>query len=295
VTLLEQRLSMPVLLAPTAFNRLAHPDGELAAARAAAHAQTAMVVSTMASTSLEEVAAAVRSPLWFQLYVYRDRDLTRDLVQRASGAGYRALVLTVDAPLLGRRERDARNRFVLPAGISARNLEIAPSEEARWRPDSSFFDYFHAHMDPSLSWDTVAWLRSITPLPIVLKGVLAAEDARQAVACGAAGVIVSNHGGRQLDGAIATLDALPDVADAVAGEIPVLLDGGIRRGTDVLKALALGARAVLIGRPYLWGLAAAGEEGVFRVLEILRDELRLAMALVGAASIDAVTRSLVAP
>jgi 4-hydroxymandelate oxidase len=226
--------------------------------------------------------------------VYRDREVTRDLVRRAEAQKYRALVLTVDMPRMGRRERDARNHFTLPPGVTIRNLEVAGRPDAAaWDARSSFVEYWHSLLDPSLTWDAIGWLKSLTDLPILIKGVLTAEDAERAVVSGAAGIIVSNHGGRQLDGAIATIDALPDIAERVAGRVPILLDGGIRRGTDILKALALGARAVLIGRPYLWGLAAAGEAGVLRVLELLRSELELAMALAGCPTLPAITRSLV--
>jgi 4-hydroxymandelate oxidase len=226
--------------------------------------------------------------------VYRDRAVTIDLVKRAEAHGYAALVLTVDTPRLGRRERDVRNRFTLPDGVTIRNLEVSGRPDAaRWTSDSSFNEYFHNLLDASLTWDAIAWLRSLTTLPILVKGVVAADDAERAVQAGVNGVIVSNHGGRQLDGAIATIDALPDVTDQVAGRVPVLLDGGVRRGADVLKALALGASAVLIGRPYLWGLAAGGEAGVARVLEMFRSELDLAMALAGTPTIASITRSLV--
>ena len=294
-TLLGRRLSFPVMLAPTALNRLGHPDGELAAARAAAAAGTVMVVSTTASASLEEVAAVVPRALWFQLYVYKDREVTRTLVQRAEALGYEALVLTVDMPRMGHRERDLRNRFTLPADVTFRNLTSAGRPDAaRWPADSSFIDYVHALLDPTLTWDAVTWLRTLTKLPIFIKGVLVPEDANRAVEVGFDGVVVSNHGGRQLDGAIATIDALPAIVDSVAGRVPVLMDGGVRRGTDVLKALALGATAVLIGRPYLWGLAAAGEAGVSRVLALLRAELELAMALAGCPEVAAIKRSIVA-
>ena len=295
-TLFGQDLTAPVLLAPTAFNSLGHPDGERAAARAAARAGTLMVVSTMASTSLEDVAAAATGPLWFQLYVYRDRAVTREFVARATAAGYGALVLTVDAPRLGRRERDLRNGFVLPPSVSVRNLEtsvIASRAVARWDGGSSFFRYAHDLFDPSVSWSDLAWLRSLSSLPIILKGILTREDAERGLAEGVDGFIVSNHGGRQLDGAMATIDALPEIADYVAGRVPVLMDGGIRRGADVLKALACGARAVLIGRPYLWALAADGERGVGRVLELLRAELELSMALAGVPALADITRALV--
>jgi 4-hydroxymandelate oxidase len=288
-------LSFPVLLAPTALNRLGHPDGELAVSRAAASAGTAMVLSTTASSTLEEVAAAAPGGTrWFQLYVYKDREVTRSLVSRAEASGYQALVLTVDMPRMGRRERDVRNHFVLPAGVTMRNLERAGRADAgNWSAESSFAEYWRNLLDPSLTWDAIGWLRSLTRLPIVVKGVLAAEDAERAVQSGASGIVVSNHGGRQLDGSIATIDALPDVVERVRGRVPLLLDGGVRRGTDVLKALAIGAQAVLIGRPYLWGLAAAGEAGVKQVLDLLREEFELAMALAGCPSIESIRPGLV--
>jgi 4-hydroxymandelate oxidase len=293
-TILGERFAWPVGLAPTAFNALGHADGELAAARAAGARETLMCASTIASYPLEEIAGAATGPLWFQLYVYRDREVTRDLVRRAEAAGYRALLLTVDTPRLGRRERDIRNRFSLPAHIRIRNLErYSRAGATGWSGESSFTEYVHRFLDPSLTWESVDWLRSITRLPVLVKGILTAEDATLAFSHGASGAIVSNHGGRQLDGAIATIDALPEVVDAVAGRGPVLIDGGIRRGTDVLKALALGATAALIGRPYLWGLAAAGERGVARVIDLLRAELDLAMALSGCPSVAAATRALV--
>jgi 4-hydroxymandelate oxidase len=285
--LLGTALTLPVALAPTAFNRLADPDGETAAARAAGTAGALMAVSTLASCPLEEIAAAATGPLWFQVYVFRDRAITRELVSRAEAAGYRALVLTVDTPRIGRRERDLRNGFSVPPSAEPGNFERLK------RPEQTFHSYMHTLIDPSLTWDAVDWLRSLTSLPILLKGVMAPDDATRAIQAGVSGLVVSNHGGRQLDGAMATLDALPAVADAVSGRCPVLLDGGVRRGADVLKALALGACAVLIGRPYLWGLAAAGEEGVRRVLGILRDELELAMALAGCRSIAEAGRALV--
>ena len=287
---LGESIAMPIMLAPTAFNRLAHPDGECAAARAAGSAGTIMVASTLSTCTLEEIAAAATRPLWFQLYVYKDREVTKELVARAGRAGFRALVLTVDTPLLGRRERDVRNRFALPDHLGMANFASLKTDASRWGEASSFGAYVHDLFDASLTWDAVAWLRSLTDLPILLKGILTAEDAARAVDHGAAGVIVSNHGGRQLDGSTPSIVALPEVVDAVEGRVPVLMDGGVRRGTDVLKALALGARAVLIGRAYLWGLAADGEQGVSTVLSLLRDELRLAMALSGRptiASIDA--------
>jgi 4-hydroxymandelate oxidase len=291
---LGRQLSFPVMLAPTALNRLGHPEGEVAAARAAGAAGTAIVLSTTASSTIEEVAAAATGDLWFQLYVYRDRAVTHDLVRRAEASGYRAIVLTVDLPRMGRRERDLRNRLVLPEGVRFRNLETAGRPDAAaWPSKSSFIEYVHNLLDPAITWESIAWLKSITKLPILIKGVLREDDAERAIEHGADGLIVSNHGGRQLDGAIAAIDALPGIAARVAGRVPVFVDGGVRRGTDVLKALALGASAVLIGRPYLWGLAAAGEAGVRRVLDLLRDELELAMALCGCPRIADINASLV--
>jgi 4-hydroxymandelate oxidase len=286
-------LPAPLLLAPTAFNRLACDEGELAAARAAGAAGTVMICSTLSTCRLEDVAAAATGPLWFQLYVYKDRAMTQELIARAEGCGYRALVLTVDTPLLGRRYRDVRNGFVLPEGISMKNFEAALTSAARWGAHSSFSAYVHDLFDATLTWSAIEWLRGQTRLPILLKGILTADDAKLAVESGVRGIIVSNHGGRQLDGAPASIDALPEVVDAVDGRVEVLMDGGIRRGTDVLKALALGARAVCIGRPYLWALAAAGEDGVRDVLRLLREELSLAMALSGRPTVTAIDRSLV--
>jgi 4-hydroxymandelate oxidase len=284
---LGQRVPFPVLLAPTAMQAMADPDGEVATARAAAATDALMVLSTISTRSLEDVAeTGVRR--WFQLYVHRDRGLTTELVERAHAAGYGAIVLTVDAPSLGKRFRDERNRFIMPPGMDLENLSGAKLPEGA---GSSLFAYFAAELDPTLTWEDVAWLRSLAPLPLVVKGLLTAEDAVHAVDAGAEAVVVSNHGGRQLDGVPASLDALPEVVEAVGGRAEVYLDGGVRRGTDVFKALALGARAVLIGRPYLWGLAVAGEAGVRRVLEILYTELVLAMSLAGRPDVGSIDRS----
>ena len=293
-TVLGTAVSLPVLIAPTAMQRLAHEEGELATARAAGAAGTIMGVSTLATHTIEAVAEAATGPLWFQLYIYRDRGLTASLVRRAEAAGYAALCLTVDTPVLGIRERDVRNAFTLPPGISLANFsdpELAdlPPEE----PGSALATYFAEQLDPAIAWPDLDWLRSITSLPIVLKGIMTAEDARLAVEHGAAAVIVSNHGGRQLDSAPGTMEVLEEVVEAASGVCEVLLDGGVRRGTDVVKALALGARAVLIGRPYVWGLAVGGEEGVRRVLDILRAELRLALTLCGCKDASAVGREVV--
>ena len=294
-TILGQPVSMPVLTAPTAFPAMAHPDGECAVARAAAAAGIINVVSTFSTYSLEEVAAASSGPCWFQLYCYRDRSITRMLVERAEAAGYAALCLTVDAPMLGRRERDVRNSFNLPAGMRLKNLESVGLEQMTGSDGvSALQQYVTDQLDASLTWEVLDWLRGVTRLPLVVKGVLTAEDARLAVEGGAAGIVLSNHGGRQLDHVLTTCEALPEVVAVVDGRIDVLVDGGIRRGTDVLKALAMGAGAVLIGRPYLWGLAVSGEAGVSSVLELLRDELSLSMALAGRPTISSIDRTLIA-
>ncbi len=292
-TVLGQPVSMPVLLAPTAFHRLAHEEGEVATARAAAAQGTVMILSTLSTCTLEAVCGA-GGTVWFQLYVYRDRGATRALVERAEAAGCRALVLTVDAQLWGRRERDVRNRFSLPPGLECVNLGgTAMARLPSAGEGSGLSAYVTSLFDPALSWKDLAWLASITRLPVVVKGIVHPDDGRLAVEHGAAAVVVSNHGGRQLDTAVATLDALPAVAEAVAGRIEVLLDGGIRRGSDVVKALALGARAVGVGRPVLWGLAVAGQPGVELVLARLRDELDVVMGLCGCASPAEVSRELI--
>ena len=293
-SVLGQRVSMPILVAPTAFHGLVHPEGEVATARGAAAAGTLMVVSAVATKDLEEVAKAGAAPRWFQLYVWKDRDVTAQLVKRAVKAGYGAICLTVDTPVLGRREKDERNAFTLPPGLSIANVRLAglaglPASER----GSAFAKYVAELLDPAVTWRDIAWLRSLTSLPIVLKGILTAEDATLAVEHGVAGIIVSNHGGRQLDSTVGTLEALPDIVAAVQGRVEVFMDGGVRRGTDVLKALALGAKAVLIGRSILWGLALGGSDGVRRVLEHLRGELELAMALTGRTAIAQVDRSLI--
>jgi 4-hydroxymandelate oxidase len=252
-----------------------------------------MVVSTLATTTIEDIGAAATGPLWFQLYVYKDRGATTDLIRRAEAAGCRALVLTVDAQVWGRREADVRNNFKLPDGLTVANLSDHAKEMfPAGIPGSGLAAYVAQMLDSSLSWDDLAWLRAQTKLPILLKGIVRADDAKLAAEHGVDGIIVSNHGGRQLDTAPATIEVLPRVAEAVAGKIPVLIDGGVRRGTDVIKALAYGARAALIGRPILWGLAADGENGAFRVLELLKAEFDLAMALCGAHAVNELDRGL---
>ncbi len=289
-----QRAKLPVIVAPTAFHRLAHPEGELATARAAAEAGAIMTLSTLSTTDMETVCAVPNSRVWFQLYVYKDRGLTRALVERAEAAGAKALVVTVDAAIIGMRERDERNRFHLPAGIEARNLVGAGFEKVGPAgPGSGLVAYVKEWLDPALRWEDIDWLRSITRLPILVKGIVRADDARLAADWGAVGIVVSNHGGRQLDTAPATAEVLPAIADAVGDRASIIVDGGIRRGTDVVKAIAMGADAVMLGRPILWGLAWKGQAGVATVLDMMREELDEAMALCGCADLDSIGLDLV--
>lgn len=277
---------MPLAIAPMAAHGLVHPDAELATARAAAAAGVPFTLSTVSSRSIEEVAEAVPvGERWFQLYEHRDRGFTRELCQRAAAAGYRALVLTVDLPVVGYRERDRRNGFELDV-----TLGNFPGGRIGRDEDITGYEALGHQQHLGLTWTDVAVVREWAGLPIVLKGILTAEDARLAVAHGADAIVVSNHGARQLDRAAAPVDVLEEIVDAVEGRLPVWVDGGIRRGLDILAALALGADAVLVGRPVLWGLAAGGEAGVGRVLAILREELELGMALLGTPTIADITR-----
>jgi isopentenyl diphosphate isomerase/L-lactate dehydrogenase-like FMN-dependent dehydrogenase len=286
-TVLGTPVSMPLLVAPIALQKMAHPDGEAGMARAAAAAGTVMTVSTIATSSPAEVAAAAPgAPLWFQVYCFRDRAVTRHLVDQAVDSGFRALVVTVDAPRAGRRERDVRSRFAVPPEIDMPAVTAAMGGRAEITPQE-----FFGLVDPSLTWDGFADIARESSLPVLVKGVQTAEDARLAVEHGAAGVIVSNHGGRQLDGVAASIDVLPEVVEAVGDRVEVLVDGGIRRGTDVLVALALGASAVLAGRGPLWGLVAGGEDGARRVLELLRSEIELGLGLLGCPSPGEVMRT----
>lgn len=293
-TALGEPVSMPILIAPTAFQGLAHPAGEVATVKAAGAAKTLMALSTLSTFSIEEVMAVATGPVWFQLYVFKDRAISASLVKRAEAAGCKAIVFTVDAPLLGRRERDVRNQFEMPDALSAKNLLPRGLQEF---PDgtagSGLAPCIPSLFDLALTWKDVEWLAGITTLPVLVKGILRSDDALLAVKHGAAGVIVSNHGARQLDTTPATILVLPEIADAVGDKIEVYVDSGIRRGTDVLKAIACGARAVFIGRPVLWGLASGAETGVRYVLEMLRQELDLAMALSGCPTLSSITRDLI--
>ncbi len=295
-TVLGRAISMPIAVAPTAFHRLAHPQGEIASARAAHLANTIFVNSTLSTQKIEDVCAAAPGSVWFQLYVYKDRAVTEALIRRVEAAGARALVLTVDAPVLGKRERDVRNAFCLPEGLRIENmLPAGMAEVARAEKTSGLASYFASLLDPSLSWHDIEWLQSVTRLPLVIKGIVRADDAARAFDHGARAVWVSNHGGRQLDAAPATITVLPAIAEAASGRGEVYLDGGVRRGTDVAKALALGAQAVFLGRPILWGLATDGEAGVGRVLALLGEELSTALALCGASSVSELDRELIFP
>jgi 4-hydroxymandelate oxidase len=282
-TLLGSPMTLPVAVAPMAFQRLAHPDGEVATAAAARDAGTVFIASTFASRTFTDIAAAAGGNWWLQVYWLRRRDVLAPLLRRAADAGCRGLMLTVDAPRLGRRLRDIRNGFALPADIRAANVATSVMAAVHdHQPGSSSLQRHAAgELDPSITWADLAWLREQTALPLAIKGLVTQQDAVLAVDHGVDAIVVSNHGGRQLDGAIASLDALPEVVAAVAGQIPVLVDGGVRSGTDVFKALALGAHAVLVGRPVIWGLAQDGAAGVGAVLQLLRDELSEAMALAG--------------
>ncbi|GJN11023.1 hypothetical protein PR202_ga29181 [Eleusine coracana subsp. coracana] len=287
----------PIIVAPTGQHKLATPEGEVATARAAAACNTIMVLSFSSSCRIEEVASSCDAIRFYQLYVYKRRDVSATLVRRAESLGFKAIVLTVDTPVLGRREADIRNKY---AGSPRRmiaprlaNLEglMSFDDDIDAEGGSKLEHFASQTLDPSLSWKDVEWLKSITTLPILLKGIVTAEDARKAVEAGAAGVIVSNHGARQLDYAPPTISVLEEVVKAVGGAVPVLVDGGVRRGSDVLKALALGARAVMVGRPVFYGLAARGEAGARHVIEMLNKELELAMALCGCPSVGDITRA----
>ncbi|KAF9212260.1 Hydroxyacid oxidase 1 [Podila verticillata] len=338
-TLLGHTVSSPICISPTAMQRLANDAGEKATARAAAKSKKCMILSSWSTTSAEDTIEAGQEipedlstpglPLyWFQLYVYKDREVTEQLIRRVEKAGYKALVITVDTPFLGHRLADVRNVFKLPTHMNMANFEHKdskvtmatilddekPTEEAESllekmaqsgpkargqgrgtkvvRQESSLAAYVVAQIDPTLNWKDIAWVRSITKLPVVVKGVLTAEDAALAAEIGVEGILVSNHGGRQLDGVLATIDALPEVLDAVKGKnVEVYMDGGVRKGTDVLKALALGAKAVFLGRPILWGLAHDGEDGVTLALNLIQREFELAMALSGCCKISDITRN----
>ncbi len=292
-SVLGHEIVLPVIVGPSGRHGLCHVEGEKATARGAHAAGTIYTMSTAASFAFEEIAAEA-GPWWFQLYIFRDREFTRDLAARAEAAGAAALAVTIDVPARGRREAEKRQRFAAPAGISSA-LPAAREQSPSPKTTSAISSEITDNFEPAMTWRDLDWLASITTLPILLKGILHADDAARAVEWGARGIIVSNHGGRQLDSAVASLDALPAVAEAVSGRAEVLLDGGVRRGTDVLKALALGARAVMIARPIHYGLAVAGETGVRHVLELLQDEIARDLMLLGASSPGDVGQELLVP
>ena len=294
-TVLGQTVSMPILVAPTAFHRLACAGGEIATAKAAKAAKTLFILSSLSNTAMEAVFAEAGSPRWFQLYIYKDRGITFELVKRAEAAGAEAIVLTVDAPGLGTRERDTRNAFRLPEGLSVENLAPMGKGNIPEVKGSGLAAYVRTNFKADLGFDDLDWLCHSTRLPVVVKGVCRGNDARRAAEHGAKALVVSNHGGRQLDTAPATCEVLSRVVDAAGDLCEIYVDGGIRRGSDVLKAIALGARAVLVGRPVLWGLCVAGEQGATQVLEILRRELDAAMLLCGCAKLGEIDRSLLRP
>ena len=293
-TALGTKIAFPVIVAPTGFHRLCHPEGEVATAQGTSDGGTIFTASTIANCSLEDIAKGSDGPKWFQLYVFKDRGVTESLVKRAKKAGYKALVLTVDLPVHGRRERDMRTGFHLPKGLTMGNFPAGPLA-SRSGGDSSLKTFVAEQFDATLTWEDVKWLKKVSGLPVIVKGILHPDDAALAVKNGVDGVVVSNHGGRQLDHTVATLDALPAVVDAVEGRCEVFLDGGVRRGTDVLKAVALGARAVLVGRPVLWGLALGGRRGVAGVLDHLQREARTSMQILGAPSVADLDMSYLVP
>lgn len=301
VTVLGYQLPFPIAIGPSSNHKLAHPDGEIGTAKGASQASAAICVSGSGSnTSLEDISQAVNdssSPLWIQFYMYKDRDLNVKLIKRAEQAGYKALFVTVDLPVIGNRRSDIRNQFTIPANLGYANLDgLVDHSQLHVETDNrvGLHSLCNDTFDPSFSWEDLRWLRNVTTLPIVLKGILTAEDAKEALRYDVSGIVVSNHGGRQLDGTLATIDALSEVVNAVRGSgVEVFLDGGIRRGTDILKALALGAKAVFIARPTLWGLACGGDQGVAKVINILREELEQAMALSGCTSIAEITSDLI--
>jgi 4-hydroxymandelate oxidase len=298
-TILGMPADTPIMIAPVALIGMLHPDGEVPVVRAASKAGSIVTLSTFSVTPIEDVVAAATVPVWFQLYVYKDRSASEALVRRVEAAGCRALELTADAPILGRRERDVRNNFSLPEGLWAPNLTADGTLPLPDSPGggggSPFAAAFDTLVDPNLTWDDIAWLTSVSSLPVLVKGIVRADDAKRAMDAGAAGVIVSNHGGRQLDTAPAAIDALGRVADVVGDRGEVIVDGGIRRGSDVIKAIAMGAGAVQVGRPIVWGVVVDGEQGVGDVLSLLRDELDLAMALAGCRSIDEIASDVLTP
>ena len=282
VSIFGQELAYPILIAPSAFHKIMHPEGEMATARGAGLASTTYVVSSFTTTPIEEIAKVATQPLWFQLYLVNDKTFVKDLIQKVEAQGIKALCVTVDTPVAGARNRQQRVKFRLPPELNAPYMVDTSTSRGQGQP-----------VQVSVTWKDIEWLKSITKIPILLKGILNPDDAEQAVKAGVSGIIVSNHGARNLDTVPATIEVLPYIARRVNKKITVLMDGGIRRGTDVVKAIALGANSVLVGRPICYGLACDGAEGVAKVLEILQKELQLAMALAGSASIAKIDQSFI--
>ncbi|XP_045760627.1 hydroxyacid oxidase 1 [Maniola jurtina] len=295
-TVFGEKVSMPVGISPTAMQRMAHPDGETANVKAAEAEGVIYILSTIATSSIEEVAeAAPKAMKWFQLYIYNDREVTRKLVLRAEQAGYKALVLTVDTPMIGIRRADVRNKFTLPAHLKLANFDGFLSTKIHNTGEGSGLNnYVESLFDKSLTWDEIKWLKSITKLPIVAKGVLRGDDAVKAVKAGCGGILVSNHGARQLDGVPSTIEALPEIVEAVKHyNVELFMDGGVTTGTDVYKALALGAKMVFVGRPALWGLTVGGQEGVQRMLSLFRNELEYTFQIAGTPTVADITKDMV--
>lgn len=290
------RLSTPIGVAPTAMQRMAHDDGEIGNALSAGKIGGIFILSTLSTTPLEEVAAAApNTTKWFQLYIYKDRSLTESMVRRAEKAGYKAIVLTIDAPYFGARRADARNKFKLPPHLGLLNFQGDQANSVKSMEGSSGInEYVTRQFDPAITWTDVSWLVKFTKLPVVVKGVLTREDALLARNCGCKGIIVSNHGARQLDSVPASIEVLPTIVDAVGNDMTIMLDGGVRQGTDVFKALALGAKAVFMGRPLVWGLAVNGQKGAEHVLELVQRDLELTMKLSGCVNIGDITKEYVA-
>ncbi|KAI5385295.1 glycolate oxidase 1 [Lathyrus oleraceus] len=290
-TVLGFKISMPIMIAPTAAQKMAHPEGEYATARAASAAGTIMTLSSWATSSIEEIVSTGPGIRFLQLYLLKDRNMVTQLVRRAEKAGFKAILLTADSPVIGRREADIKNRFILPSYLRMKNFEVMDLEKLyKIKDNGGLISVTNGLYDQSLTWKDVKWLQTITPLPILVKGVLTAQDARLAIQAGASGIIVSNHGARQLDYVPATIMALEEVVQAAEGRVPIFMDGGVRRGTDVFKALALGASGVFIGRPVVFSLAAEGEAGIRKALKMLHDELEITMALCGCPSLKDITR-----
>lgn len=292
VKFFDHSLSTPIFIAPTAFHATAHSQAEIATVRAANYHRIGMIASTMSTTSLEEIAAISNGLLWFQLYIYKDRSITERLIDRAERAGYQAIMITADVPIMGKRERDIRNNFKLPARMVAKNFLPDQLEHiSSTQPGSQVKNYTDQLFDATFSWKDLAWIRSLTKLPIIIKGVMHEDDAEKAAIHGVDAIVVSNHGGRQLDAAPASIEVLPGIVKRLKGKLPILIDGGFRRGSDIFKAIALGANAVLIGRPVLWALALNGEEALNELFTIYCQELKDTMIFCGCATIEEIQKN----